>query len=146
MNKEFIIKQMEINQLDIVMELWLFGNLDAHPFISPTYWHANTKTVREALLTSDVYVCRKHNVIAGFAGITGGNYLAGLFVSRNERKQGVGTALLNHLKMLYSSLSLHVYCNNIQAVTFYKKNGFVVKNQQMDLDTQNQEYQMIWPK
>lgn len=33
-----MIRKMEAMDHDVVMDIWLHGNLTAHFFLSPTYW------------------------------------------------------------------------------------------------------------
>ena len=41
-----LTNQNEINQ---VMRIWLFSNLDAHPFINKNYWQSHFDEVQAAL-------------------------------------------------------------------------------------------------
>jgi len=53
-------------------------------------------------------------------------------VSQNYRKHGIGTKLIKFLQsglnLKYRLLTLYVHTENVNAIRFYKKNGFVVNN------------------
>ena len=85
----------------------------------------------------------KNGIVAGFIGLNG-NYIEGLFVKKEFRSSGIGTALLDHVKKQKSSLKLHVYCENQNAVAFYIKNGFSVKEKLGSAPAD--EYAMLWEK
>lgn len=126
-----------------VMELWLSGNLDAHPFISGEYWRSNFAAVRKQILQAEVYVYESGQEIAGFVGLVDG-YIAGLFVASDCRSQGVGRELLNCAKEKYRELSLKVYRKNARAVSFYLREGFSISAEGVDEDTGEAEYAMLW--
>ena len=51
-----MIRLFEFRDLDRIMEIWLEGNLTAHPFIKEEYWKQNYETVRSMLPNAEVYV------------------------------------------------------------------------------------------
>ncbi|MDJ0599440.1 MAG: GNAT family N-acetyltransferase [Crocosphaera sp.] len=58
-----------------------------------------------------------------------GLYINFLAVNNDYRKQGIGTKLINHVKnkakqQNISLLSLMVWCDNLTAIEFYKRQGF----------------------
>lgn len=48
------------------MEIWLEGNLKAHPFIKEEYWRQNYETVRAVLPNAEMYVFEKDGEVQGF--------------------------------------------------------------------------------
>ena len=42
--------------LDAVMEIWLSSNLQAHPFIVPSYWAEHLEEVKRLIPQAEVYV------------------------------------------------------------------------------------------
>lgn len=138
-----MIRSMENSDLDQVMALWLQGNLDAHPFIPRDYWESNFPMVREQIAQAEVYVCQERGTIQGFAGLAG-DYIAGIFVAREHRSQGVGKRLLDHAKAAHRALSLGVYEKNHRAVSFYLREGFRASSRQVEEATGEMEYTMTW--
>ncbi len=136
------IRQMRPDDIDEVMAIWLQGNLQAHPFVAPAYWHDNAPRVRKAIQEAEVWVCDDSG-IQGFIGMVDG-YVAGLFVREAARCQGVGTALLDKGKESSESLVLHVYRKNHIAVDFYLHSSFRITSTSVDDATGEEEYEMAW--
>ena len=128
-----------------VMQLWLESNLEAHDFIAKDYWESMYHLVQEQLLQADVYVYEQNGQILGFAGMVD-NYLAGIFVDKKYRSQGIGKRLLAYIKESYSAFSLNVYQKNRRAVDFYLREGLSVIGEGIDEDTGEKDYAMSWNK
>lgn len=124
------------------MEIWLEGNLTAHPFIKEEYWKQNYETVRSMLPNAEVYVFEEDGEVQGFIGMDA-EYIAGLFVAEGHRGQGIGHQLISEVKRK-KRLSLHVYEKNIGAVAFYRAEGFRVENRMAEKETGEQDYLMVF--
>ena len=124
------------------MEIWLEGNLTAHPFIKEEYWKQNYETVRSMLPNAEVYVFEEAGEVQGFIGMDA-EYIAGLFVVEGHRGHGIGHQLISEVKRK-KRLSLHVYEKNIGAVAFYRAEGFRVENRMTEKETGEQEYLMVF--
>lgn len=85
-----MIRLFEFRDLDRIMEIWLEGNLKAHPFIKEEYWRQNYETVCSVLPNAEVYVFEEDGVVQGFIGMDA-EYIAGLFVA--EGHWGRGSAI-----------------------------------------------------
>ena len=140
-----MIKKYKIDELETVMKIWLQANISAHDFISRNYWQENYKLVEKMLPDATIFVYEEGNVILGFIGLTE-NYIAGIFVDANSQSQGIGKALLDHVKKSSSQLLLQVYKKNSRAVRFYIREGFAVLNEQTDEHTGETELVMSWIK
>ncbi|APU70980.1 acetyltransferase [Companilactobacillus crustorum] len=138
-----MIRKMHKDEIEVVSNIWLNGNLTAHNFIDKNYWLKALATVKEQFQQADVYVFIDNNVIKGFVGVTD-NYIAGIFVEETFRNQGIGQQLLNFLKQNYLKLSLDVYDKNIMAQKLYLKNGFKIVSQDIEQDNNEKEYHMLW--
>ena len=137
-----MIRLFEFRDLDRIMEIWLEGNLTAHPFIKEEYWKQNYETVRSMLPNAEVYVFEEDGEVQGFIGMDA-EYIAGLFVAEGHRGQGIGHQLISEVKSK-KRLSLHVYEKNIGAVAFYRAEGFRVENRMAEKETGEQEYLMVF--
>lgn len=142
-----MIRPLKITDLNMVMQIWLDGNLQAHHFIAAEYWQQNYDFVKQMLPQSKVYVYEdeKSNQIKGFIGLQD-EFIAGVFVQRDARAQGIGKQLLNYAKSLNHSLRLSVYQKNELAYKFYKQNEFEVIREQLDDATNEKEFLMQWQK
>ena len=137
--KEVIVRNMQSDDLDCVMRIWLESNIGAHSFIDDSYWKNNYDTVRTVIPDSEVYVCEYSGVIVGFIGLSG-NYIAGLFVASDFQSRGIGKRLLDYVKTFKAELSLNVYSKNCRAGKFYEREGFVRSAESVDTKTGELEY------
>ena len=133
------------DNVNVLMEIWLQTNIDAHDFIDASYWKENYEMVKEMLPQADLYVYDKESKVVGFVGVMD-NYIAGIFVSKEYQSNGIGKQLLNHCKDIYDTLSLSVYSKNVVAINFYEKNGFKKVSTSIDEDTSEKEITMKWSK
>lgn len=138
-----MIRRLEKDDLEAVMRIWKSENIKAHSFISKEYWENNYNYVKENLPNAEIYVYSLKEDIMGFIGLNK-NYIEGLFVDTSNRCNGIGTSLLNKAKENRNNLTLNVYKKNLNAINFYKKNGFVVIDENVDKDTDEIEYAMTW--
>ncbi len=135
---------MRPTEVDVVGDIWLNGNLEAHDFIDKDYWINHLDEVKEQFKQADIYVYDKQGV-QGFAGLTD-NYIAGIFVKKEARNRGIGKQLLDYLKQHYDKLTLDVYAKNKNAFKFYQNNDFRISVESIDEDNAEKDYQMIWSK
>lgn len=140
-----MIRKFEKNDINNVMRIWKDENIKAHKFIPKEYWEDNYNFVKEALPNADIYVYIIKEKIIGFIGLDN-NYIEGIFVDTNNQCNGIGTILLNKVKENRDNLTLSVYKKNINAISFYKKNGFIVENESIDKNTNEMEYTMTWKR
>ena len=140
-----MIRRMQKTDIDIVSVIWLDANKDAHDFIPAEYWESNFLPVKEMLLQAEVYVyideCK--NEIEGFIGLEE-TYIAGIFVRKEARSEGIGKALLDFIKEKKQELTLNVYQKNVRAVRFYERQGFQIIDRYMDKNTDEKEYLIRW--
>jgi len=93
---------------------------------------------------SDIFVYLENNQVLGFIGITGNEYIAGLFVDGKAQSQGIGRKLLNHCKQLYPRLELDVFTENPGAVRFHEANGFEITGTKINPTCNREEHHMVW--
>lgn len=136
------IRVMRPDDLDTVMKLWIEGNTDAHDFIPITHWNSNFEAVRGMIGNADIRVYDDEGV-KGFIGLDG-DYIAGLFVCRAYRSQGIGKALLDSVKDDHGALTLNVYVKNSKALAFYLREGFTRMKEDIDEVTGEHEIVMMF--
>ncbi|MFC0234414.1 GNAT family N-acetyltransferase [Vagococcus entomophilus] len=137
------IEQLTANELEQIERIWLEGNIQTHHYIETAYWEGNRGELRVQLPQATLYVAQKKEKIIGFTGVVE-NYIAGIFVLQEFQGCGIGTELLRYAKIQQDQLSLCVYCQNKRAIGFYQKEGFEIKAQRLDKETNQLEYQMEW--
>lgn len=140
-NSDVVIRNMNKDDIDQVMQIWLATNVQAHDFIAETYWKGQFENVKKLIPASEVYVCEKSNKIVGFIGLSE-NYIAGIFVASNFQSYGIGKRLLDYAKGLKPELYLYVYQKNIRAVKFYQRENFVIESETVD-GTGEKEFLMV---
>lgn len=139
------LKTMNDQQLKEILAIWLKSNIETHDYISPVYWDQNFTEVEKALPAADIYVYEDNHKILAFIGVVEG-YIAGLFVAHVCRGQGIGSQLLERVKKEHASLRLSVFSKNERAIAFYQSHGFVLQQEQVDPETNENEWSMIWQK
>ena len=137
-----MIRKMHVSEIDTVTKIWLDGNLEAHNFINPNYWINYLPEVKEEFKTAEIYVYVEKKV-KGFVGLNE-DYIAGIFVAKDARDQGIGKQLLDFLKNNHTKLSLDVYDRNKLARKFYERNNFVVDSSNIDSENDEKEYRLVW--
>lgn len=138
-----MIRKFQIDDLDIVMNLWLETNIRAHDFIDKSYWLENYEIVKMMLPDSAILIYEEDGVILGFVGLID-TYIAGIFVDEKSQSKGIGKALLDYVKENHSELSLQVYRKNNRAIQFYIREGFVVSKEQIDENTGETDLVLNW--
>ena len=142
-----MIRKIETQDLDAVMQIWLQANLDAHAFIPASFWEAHFEMVRDLLSQAELYVHENEDTrqIDGFIGLTE-NHIEGIFVAKSARSKGIGRVLLEYAKSRKPRLMLSVYQKNERALAFYQREQFTVQSEGIDEDTNEAELQMLWSR
>lgn len=140
-----MIRKFKIDDLSDILQIWLDTNIKAHSFINKEYWINNFELVKEMLPNAEIYIYEHDNKIKGFIGLDNG-YIAGIFVCDTHQSQGIGKKLLDKAKDIYYVLSLNVYEKNNNAIKFYEREGFLIKEKQTDVNNNENEYVMIWKR
>ncbi len=138
-----MIRKFNSKDIDEVMQIWKRENINAHNFISKDYWENNYNYVKQILPSAEIYVYICNEKIVGFIGVNN-NYIEGIFVDTDNQHKGIGKALLDKIKENKNSLTLSVYEKNTNATNFYKKNKFVIIEENVDEKTNEIEYTMVW--
>ena len=79
--------QLTEKELETIMAIWLQTNLEAHPFVAPTYWQENKAFVRAALPKATLTLAEEDDQIIGFLGLMD-NYIAGIFIKKSVSREG----------------------------------------------------------
>lgn len=140
-----MIREFDSGDIEQIMRIWLDTNIKAHGFIESKYFLKNEKDVKKALPLSEVYIHQdeKRDTIQGFIGMNG-SFIAGIFVDYKFQSNGIGKELLDFAKNIKESLTLNVYQKNIKAIKFYKREGFEILSEGIDLEAKEKEFSMRW--
>ena len=74
------------------------------------------------------------------------HYIAGIFVKAESQSKGIGKQLLDYVKGRKEELNLSVYQKNVRAVRFYQREQFFIRSENIEKETNETEYKMIWHK
>ncbi|WP_278906958.1 GNAT family N-acetyltransferase [Faecalitalea cylindroides] len=138
-----MIRVLEEKDVDTVAKIWLETNIKTHDFIVSNYWKEHYEIIKDMFLQAEVYVYEIEKEIMGFIGLDK-EYIEGIFVLDQYQKRGIGKALLNHVKAKKEHLSLNVYQKNLNAILFYLREDFCVQYEDVDKNTGEKEYRMVW--
>ena len=138
-----MIRRLEKEDINQVMKIWLETNIAAHDFVPENYWRENYEAVREMLPQAEVYIYETENGIGGFVGVMD-SYVAGIFVKKKMQSKGIGKQLLDHVKRKKEHLELQVYQKNHSAVRFYQREQFKILSEDIDENTGEWEFLMVW--
>lgn len=140
-----MIRILEPQDMDAVLDIWMQGSLQAHGFIEKSYWERQKERFRETLLSHSitaVYCDPQTDRIIGFMSLVE-NFITALYVVPEEQGRGIGHHLLRRAKYLYPILELTVYTENKSALAFYINEGFQIIRYQTDQATGHEEALMI---
>ncbi|MCG3669941.1 MAG: GNAT family N-acetyltransferase [Aliarcobacter butzleri] len=138
-----MIRKLDKNDINQLLQIWLEVNIKTHNFIPKEYWEEQYDNVKELLPNSEIYVYEENEKTVAFIGLIE-NYIAGIFVSFSFQSKGIGKKLLDYIKEFKKELSLNVYVKNISAIKFYQREGFIINSQNIDEETKEQQILMIW--
>lgn len=141
-----MVRQFQPCDGDTVMQIWLEENKRTHYFMDKNYWELHFTAVKEAMLEAQILVFMASNgEIQGFLGMDG-TYICGIFVHHAMQSKGIGKMLLDAAKSEKNCLTLHVYCKNSRAISFYQREGFVIVSEGINKETREKELEMRWEK
>ncbi len=140
-----MIRRLLPGEMDKLIEIWLASTIQAHPFISESYWHESESIVRNVYIPqSATWVFIHQDKMVGFISVLDSRFIGALFVSEPFIGQGIGQALMEHVKAHYPSLSLEVYQKNHRAVHFYHHQGFRIEESAWQNETHHPTWIMSW--
>lgn len=140
-----MIRKLQIHDIDTIADIWLETNVDTHAFIDEDYWQDNYNMVKEMFIDAEIYVYENESEIKGFIGLNH-EYIAGLFVLKEARSNGIGKQLIDYIKNIKDRLYLNVYQKNKRAIKFYEREGFMIQEEKIDESTGEKEFFMLWKR
>jgi putative acetyltransferase len=115
--------------LDTLLEIWESSVRTTHLFLSEDNIEKLIPEVKEGIKTIEqlFVVINEDNVYCAFMGVSK-NKIEMLFVGKEFRSKGIGGQLLNYAVNTLNVLYVDVNEQNDQAIGFYKKYGFKLRN------------------
>ena len=140
-----MIRPLEPEDTDTVLEIWLRSSVAAHDFVPRSYWEGKLDEMRTRYLPDSrtfVYQDESAESVCGFVSLVE-NYVAALFVHPDRQGQGIGRRLLQWAAAQYPTLELSVYAENKRAVRFYLGEVFEIRQEQTDANTGRKELHLL---
>ena len=116
-----MIRPLEPEDTDTVLEIWLRSSVAAHDFVPRSYWEGKLDEMRTRYLPD-----------------------SRTFVYQDESAESVcGFVSLQWAAAQYPTLELSVYAENKRAVRFYLREGFEIRQEQTDANTGRKELHLL---
>jgi len=138
MNEEINLRQAtseDVEDIAVLFRMTIKRNLPYLPELhSP---EEDLKFFSNVVNTQDVIVAQYNDKVVGFCSYTKG-WLNHLYITPGFQDLGIGTSLVNKAKADNKELNLWVFQKNTNAINFYGKNGFELKE---TTDGKNEEHE-----
>ena len=115
--------EADINQ---VIDIWYKASKLAHPFLSSTFLKLEEKKIREIYIPdTSTWVYDSGTDLDGFISMMD-NEVGAIFVKPEKHGQGIGRALMDHVRSMHRELEVEVFEGNAIGRSFYDKYGFKI--------------------
>ncbi|KRW59571.1 GNAT family N-acetyltransferase [Pseudomonas sp. TTU2014-080ASC] len=141
-----VVEDLTLNDEEInkVVEVWYQASIRCHHFISEQYWRDNREVMAKLYIPgSHTRVAKCGGQTVGFVSLVG-NTLASIFIHPDYQGMGIGKRLLQSACNERSELQLNVYCQNTNAIAFYRWHGFIDVAEGVDEYTGQPAITMKW--
>ncbi|MBQ8437018.1 MAG: N-acetyltransferase [Alphaproteobacteria bacterium] len=140
-----MMRNMRVDDIERIMEIWLATSVKSHGFISEKYWQNKFLSVKTQILTqANTIVWEEKNKIVGFISLTDKSHIGELCVDNMLQCKGIGSALILTLQQIRPILSVRIYAKNLRAVGFYRRHGFKIIMSEIDSYTGEEVLLMYW--
>ena len=147
MSAEFSFRAYRASDEDDAIALWRRTWQVAYPDIDfgarLEGWR--TRWRDELVPSAKIIVAERRGMIAGFVTIDNKGYLDQLVIDSTLWGSGLGDALMKQAKLLSpSGITLLVNTDNIRAIKFYERNGFVQAHDDVNPVSGRPVHGMAW--
>ena len=147
MSAEFTFRPYRASDEGAAIALWHRTWQSAYPDIDfdarLDSWRARWRV--ELVPLAQIIVAERDNALAGFVTIDDKGYLDQLVVDSQLWGSGLGDALVNQAKLhAPSGITLLVNTDNIRAIRFYERNGFVLTHDDVNPTSGRAVCGMAW--
>jgi putative acetyltransferase len=143
----FQLRPYRASDEDAAIALWLETWQQAYPEIDFTarvpWWRARWRD--ELVPNAAIVVAEQAEVLIGFVTIDASGYLDQLVVSPDHWGSDLGNALVDEAKRLSpDGITLLVNTDNVRAIRFYERNGFVHAGEDVNPTSGRPVLRMAW--
>jgi putative acetyltransferase len=143
-----MIREFKEEDTPRIIDIWLTASIIAHDFIEQSYWEEKIEDMQSIYLPSSktfVYTYEDPNNVLGFVSLVD-NYIAAIFVEPTCQGKGIGKQLISFVKEKHNKLELGVYSKNLNSISFYKQQGFLISGEKIEEHTGETELIMTYTK
>jgi len=145
--KDFQLRPYRAGDEDAAIALWQETWQQAYPAIDfaarVAWWRERWRN--ELVPHAAIVVAEQANVLIGFVTIDGRGYLDQLVVSPDHWGSELADALVDEAKRLSpSGVTLLVNKDNVRAIRFYERNGFVHAGEDVNPTSGRPVLKMAW--
>jgi putative acetyltransferase len=147
MNAQPQLRPYRAEDEDAAIALWLETWQQAYPSIDfaarVTWWRE--RWLKELVPNAAIIVAEQSGVLIGFVTIDPKGYLDQLVVSPDHWGSDLGNALVNKAKRVSpGGITLLVNTDNVRAIRFYERNGFVQAGEDVNPTSGRPVLRMEW--
>jgi putative acetyltransferase len=147
MSTSFHLRPYRAEDEDAAIELWRLTWQQAYPAIDFTarvaWWRERWRN--ELVPNASIIVAEHADALIGFVTIDGTGYLDQLVVSPDHWGSPLATSLVDEAKRLSpNGVTLLVNKDNIRAIRFYERNGFVHAGEDVNPTSGRAVLKMRW--
>jgi putative acetyltransferase len=147
MSSQFTLRPYRAEDEDAAIALWLETWQQAYPsidFIARVAWW-RTRWRNELVPNAAIIVAEHEEALIGFVTIDSTGYLDQLVVSPSQWGSAIGDALIDEAKRRSrAGITLLVNTDNVRAIRFYKRNGFVDAGSDVNPTSGKPVLKMAW--
>jgi putative acetyltransferase len=132
---------------DAAIALWLDTWTKAYPTIDfgarVAWWRERWRN--ELVPQASIIVAEREDALIGFVTIDSSGYLDQLVVGTKHWGSELGNALMSEAKRLSpDGITLKVNADNVRAIRFYERNGFVPAGEDVNPTSKRLVLKMAW--
>lgn len=130
-----MIRKYKAEDLEDLLLAWEKASKVAHPFLSDEFQELERHKIENVYLpVTETWVWAADRRVVGFISLMG-DEIGGLFLDPQFQREGIGRALVDHVRELREQLEVEVFKENIIGRAFYKKYGFVLIQEKIHDET-----------
>ena len=140
-----MMRNMRVEDINRIMEIWLSASIKSHGFINEKYWLTKLPVIQAQIQShANTIVWEEKEKIVGFISLIDKSHIVGLYVDTLLQNRGIGSALILTMQQVWPILSVRVYAKNLRAVGFYRRHGFKIIMSEIDGNTGEEVLLMYW--
>lgn len=137
-----MIRKYRQADLDALIDVWYSASKIAHYFLDNTsFERERVNIVSTYLPEAETWIYELDEKVVGFIALIG-NEVGGLFVHPQYQGKGIGRSLMDHASKTRNKLVLNVFEDNLSAIRFYNKYGYIKIEEVLHEETGKNQFRM----